>query len=127
MALSDTFKVLFYEAIDIPRQVTVQLIDGAYGTGVTWQSGAIEVSKTLIDARLDALDEAARLRLEELLTEWKTVSTSNVSIYPNNANEGVRLDPAYKRRMIRHRIKTHIGLVISERVHQHGAGGLAVG
>ena len=118
MALTEYEQHLFFECIDIPDATSILYIDGAFGTGKTQATGAILVSRDEIIIRINALSAALLLRLQELLAEWLTVSTSNVKITPNTANEGVGLDPAKKRELIRHRVKKIVPVVIKERDNQ---------
>ena len=112
---------LLLEAVGIPNQDSVLVIDGAFATGKTLATGAIQVTRDLVFERLAALPVDVETRLVELLVEWKEVSTSHVSISPNNANEGVRLNPAVKRRILRARIKQIVGLVLQPQTLGGGA------
>jgi len=121
MALTEYEVHLFFECIDIPNSTDVLVIDGAFGTGKTTATGAILVTRAEIITRMAALPTALITRLQELLAEWVVVSTSNVVIKANTANEGVDLDPKKKRELIRQRVKKIVPVVIKERDNQGSA------
>jgi hypothetical protein len=118
MALTEYEQHLFFECIDIPNATSVLYIDGAFGTGKTTATGAILITRDEIITRINGLSQALITRLQELLAEWVVVSTSNVRIRANTANEGVDLDPKEKRTLIRHRVKKIVPVVIKERDNQ---------
>lgn len=125
MALTDAEKHLVFEVFGIPNATDVLYIDGRFGTGKTDATGAILVSQDEILSRIDALAQHLQDRLSELLAEWKRVSIDSIRIMPNAANEGVDVNPARTRRLIRERVRKIVPVIVGESVS--GGNGIPVG
>ena len=110
MALTAAEIELVYEALDIPNTADVLVVNGAYGTGTSGQHGAVLTTKTLIDARLAALDATREARIRALTVEWSAVSTTGVKLVPNPSNEGIDRNPARERKLLRRRISRALGV-----------------
>lgn len=110
MPVSEDERHLVYEMLDIPNAPNVLNVGGDFGTGSKFQSHAVLVAKTEIDARLDALEEAPLARLQEIVAEWRRVAFDSTEIMPNTANEGVRVNPARTRGLLRKRLRSVLGV-----------------
>ena len=126
MALTDAQKHLVFEVFGIPNSVDVLYIDGRFGTGKTSATGAILVSRDQITTRIDALAQHLQDRLTTLLAEWEKVSINTVRIHPNAANEGVDVNPAKTRALIRERVRMIVPIIRAE-VDSPAGGGIPVG
>lgn len=114
MALSDYERQIVFEVFDVPNASSVLYIDGAFATGATANAGAILVSRTEINALIDALTPEKEQRARELLTAWLRVSTQGTKIRPNAANEGVDVSPARDRALIRRRLRMVVPIVTAD-------------
>lgn len=134
--LTEAERHLCYECLGVPNATDVLNVNSDFGTGSRFQSMAVTGSKTDIDTRIEALDTAAEggdedaaarvARLKVLLAEWERVSTSNVDLKPNAANEGVSIRPSRKRRLIRERVQKIIPVFV-EAIDGESAGGIPLG
>lgn len=120
-ALTKEDRHLVFEIFGIPNQTSVLLVDTAFGTGRSVAIGAILTSKSEINDLIDGLEDHHVSRLQTLLAEWLKVTTSNVRIHPNVANEGVDLDPRQARQLIRQRVRIIVPVVRSGQASNQGA------
>ncbi len=124
MAVTDAERHLVYEVLNIPDALSVLNINGDYSVGSRFENFAITSAKTQIDAIITGLDVTREARLQKLLSEWLVVATDTVKLKPNNANEGVDLNPARTRRRIHALVLVIIPVVLST---ESAPGGFAVG
>lgn len=127
MALSEYQIQLVFEVFDIPQAESVLYIDGAFATGKTSQTGAILVSKDEIRTLIAGISAEQEQRVVELLTEWSRVSLSSVRVKPQPSNEGVDVNPARTRALIRQRLQKIIPIVRPEELTGSGGGYIPLG
>lgn len=85
----------------MPVELTEEEIDTA-------REAAGERSYALVDGLVAALNEAQRLRLQDLVLEWGKVANKFVGISGGKA--GVKVDYSQNRAGIRERVRTLLGL-----------------
>lgn len=112
MALDAENTHLVYEVLGIPHADSILYVDGIYATGATLPFGAIKTTVSQINAVLAGLEAAQEARLVSLLAEWKVVATEATRLHPNDSNEGVEVNPARKRALIRRLVRAIVPVVI---------------